>query len=510
MTFPSPKKDKDVLGRLDIVIIIVTSLIGLSLRLISFNLSTEHDADVGRFITRSELVLSGRVSYRDFSDPKPLWTHTLAAWFYLFGIKVESLFLLLIIVDAIAVLFMFLVGKDILGKKAGYLASLFYAFNPFTIFFSSTDGKMDTIPVLFALVAFWFLKKRKIDLSAIFLGIGIMFKYLAGLYLIPFLFIIRKSWNRSEMMIRYVVECAVTFALIALPFLLISPSLFIEDTFLFFITKEMQRWQHPLHPYNFLPFYIPLIFVCLAWIGIIYLAASIDNFDKGDELRLLFFFIMFTVLLNRSVFIQYFMYAIPILGLIFAQDLVIDEAKKWSISWVTISACVISFFLGIELLGNFGIKEQQFLSLLGNNSQSSRPLSLNVSIHTILSLGIIFAQDLIKCERSLITFSRWTIATKKILGFPILEFLNNSKIELLSLSFLTADWIGDLVIVTYFGIFFFTLVLFIDWIRNLKRENRLQLSRVLKISPLGKFLKKRITSDSTNKTKINRKPKDNG
>ena len=92
MTFRPPKKDKGNLARLDIGIIIVICLMGLLLRLISFNLSIYHDVDVNRYIRRSTLVLRGRISYRNFSDPKPVWTYTLAAWFFLFGIKVENLF----------------------------------------------------------------------------------------------------------------------------------------------------------------------------------------------------------------------------------------------------------------------------------------------------------------------------------------------------------------------------------------------------------------------------------
>jgi uncharacterized membrane protein len=305
------------------------------------------------------MVLNGMTSFKDFSDPKPLWTYTLAAWFYFFGISIENLLLLLITVDVLTSLFLFFVGKDVLGKKEGYLASMFYAFNPFTIIFCSAEGKMDGIPVLCALLAFWFLKKGKIDLSAILLGVGIMYKYLAGLYFIPFLFFLRKSWNRTDIL-RYVAECATTCVLISLPFLLISPSNFVVDTFLFFVTKEMSHWMHMFHPYNFVPFYVPFIFVWIAWVVIVFLAASITDFGIKDELRVLFFFVMFTVLFNRSVFTQYFTYTIPILGLLFAQDLIKVESRQLSITWRTIAACVIPFLLSLELLNVFGIRSLPF------------------------------------------------------------------------------------------------------------------------------------------------------
>ena len=354
------KRNAASLKRSAIAIIILIGTIGLLLRLISLFLVVTPDRDATFwFINRSTAVLNGQTSFTDFWDCKPVWTYALAAWFYVFGISVGNILLLLIIVDVSTILVMFFIGKDVLGIKQGYLASMFYAFNPFTIIFSSAEGKMDAIPVLCALLAFWFLKQRKIDLSAISLGVGIMFKYLAGLYFIPFLFFLKKSWNRTDI-IRYIAICAVTVVLIALPFLLIAPLRLIEDTFLFFVTKEMSQWMHELHPYNFMPFYVPFIFVWIAWIAVIFLAASINDFGIKDELRVLFFFVMFTVLFNRSVFSQYFTFTIPILGLLFAQDLIKIESEQLSFSWRTIAACLIPFLLSLELVNVYGIRSLPF------------------------------------------------------------------------------------------------------------------------------------------------------
>ena len=354
------KRNAASLKRSAIAIIILIGTIGLLLRLISLFLVVTPDRDATFwFINRSTAVLNGQTSFTDFWDCKPVWTYALAAWFYFFGISVGNILLLLLIVDVSTILVMFFIGKDVLGIKQGYLASMFYAFNPFTIIFSSAEGKMDAIPVLCALLAFWFLKQRKIDLSAISLGVGIMFKYLAGLYFIPFLFFLKKSWNRTDI-IRYIAICAVTVVLIALPFLLIAPLRLIEDTFLFFVTKEMSQWMHELHPYNFMPFYVPFIFVWIAWIAVIFLAASINDFGIKDELRVLFFFVMFTVLFNRSVFSQYFTFTIPILGLLFAQDLIKIESEQLSFSWRTIAACLIPFLLSLELVNVYGIRSLPF------------------------------------------------------------------------------------------------------------------------------------------------------
>jgi len=354
------KRNADSLERSTIAIIILIGAIGLLLRLISLFLVVTPDRDATFwFMSRSTAVLNGQNSFADFWDCKPVWTYTLAAWFYIFGISVGNILLLLIIVDVSTILIMFFVGKDVLGIKQGYLASMFYAFNPFTIIFSSGEGKMDAIPVLCALLAFWFLNQRKLNLSAISLGVGIMFKYLAGLYFIPFLFFLKKSWDRKDI-IKYIAICAVTIVLISLPFLLIAPLRFIEDTFLFFVTKEMDQWMHELHPYNFMPFYAPFIFVWIAWIVVIFLAASINDFRIKDELSVLFFFVMFTVLFNRSVFSQYFTYTIPILGLLFAYDLIKIDSKRLSFSWRTIAACLIPVLLSFEYVNVYGIRKLPF------------------------------------------------------------------------------------------------------------------------------------------------------
>jgi uncharacterized membrane protein len=354
------KRNSDSLELKTIAIIILIGAIGLVLRLISLFLVVTPDRDATFwFMNRSTAVLNGHTSLIDFWDCKPVWTYILAAWFYIFGISVGNILLLLIVVDVSTILIMFFVGKDLLGIKQGYLASMFYAFNPFTIIFSSGEGKMDAIPVLCAVAAFWFLNQKKLNLSAISLGTGIMFKYLAGLYFIPFLFFLQKSWNRKDIM-KYIAICAITIILIALPFLLIAPVRFIEDTFFFFITKEMGKWMHELHPYNFMPFYAPFIFVWIAWIVVIFLGASINDFRIKDELSVLFFFVMFTVLFNRSVFSQYFTYTIPILGLLFAYDLFKNDTERLSLTWRAITACLIPILLSFEYVNVYGIRELPF------------------------------------------------------------------------------------------------------------------------------------------------------
>ncbi len=327
-------------------LIIAIFLCAFVLRLISLLLAQTHDIDFFRFVERSSMVINGEMSYQDFGDPKPLWTYTLAAWLYLFGVKEFNASLLLIFVDLLGALVLLFIGKKIFGEKHGLMPFLLYLFLPFTILFTSAEGKMDVFPILFVLLSFLCLLKKKYLLSSIFLGIGIGYKYLAGLCLIPFLFYILKRKNFSATL-KYAFVCGLSVFFITLPFILLSPTKFIEDTLLFFITRENTGYAF-YHPYNFLPYFVPLIIILIGICLVIINGAKIKKFSYNDLIPLTFFLIMVTNLLNRVLFTQYFLYAIPFLCLILTKYVV--EGKKW----IFFIGCSTTFPLAMEYLNNFG------------------------------------------------------------------------------------------------------------------------------------------------------------
>lgn len=353
------KKDYQM-SKKELSFITAILLIALILRLGSLFFSQMHDADFYSFLDRSSMILNGGMSFHDFVDPKPLWTYTLAAWLYFSGSNEFYASSLLILIDLLLIILVFFVGRDLFGRKGGYLACAFYALNPFTIFFCSAEGKMDMIPILFSLLSFWLLINKKYGLSSISLGIGIVYKYLAGLCLIPFLFFISKSENK-KVVIKYLIGCTATSFIVALPFLMISPKEFIEDTLFFFMTRENTRYAF-YHPYNFLPFYIPLIFMVLGQILIISYIFLIKDFWDRDQFKIAFFFIIVTNLLNRVLFTQYIMYAIPFLSLYFAECFI--KKRKW-LGMTTLS---ITFLLAFELLNNFGFTISGGMNIIGDMS----------------------------------------------------------------------------------------------------------------------------------------------
>jgi 4-amino-4-deoxy-L-arabinose transferase-like glycosyltransferase len=350
---------KIFLAKKEYVFLTLILLIALSLQLASLMLSTQHDLDFYRFLNRSSLVMDGNIPFRDFSDPKPVWTYTLAAWQQIFGNTEENALIFLITIHLLTIIILFFIGKKIYGSKGGYMTALFYGLAPFTILFSSAEGKMDMIPILFVLLSFLFLINEKYIPASILMGIGIAYKYLAGLLLIPFIILIIMTKNKKTSIHFSLICCATTF-LITLPFILISSHDFINDTFLFFMTRENTGYGLG-HPYNYVPFIIPILLATMGLVFITLHMLSIKKVNVKNIITFSFFFIMIANLFNRVLFTQYLLYAIPFLSL-YMTEVVIEKKQPYRLIFLF----SIPFVLGGELLNNFGFTTVETMSIIGD------------------------------------------------------------------------------------------------------------------------------------------------
>ncbi len=154
--------------------------------------------DVKLYVRRSKSILEGKVPYRDFWDIQPpLWSYSLAAWFKLIGQDpsqngVRAFIFIFCMLD---ILIIYLLAKNLFSQREGIIAALFFAVNPLDIFSSMMFIRYDAVPLFFALLSFYFLQKWRWKLSALILGIGIMFKYITALIFVPYLIYV---WKNSE------------------------------------------------------------------------------------------------------------------------------------------------------------------------------------------------------------------------------------------------------------------------------------------------------------------------
>ncbi len=98
--------------------------------------------------------------------------------FYLFVIKFPYLFF------DLAVAYLLYGYFD--NAKNKYTALLLWLFNPLTLYSTYAMGVFDIIPVFFTVLSAYYLKKKKISLSSLSLGLGIAFK-MYPVFLLPFI-----------------------------------------------------------------------------------------------------------------------------------------------------------------------------------------------------------------------------------------------------------------------------------------------------------------------------------
>jgi len=181
---------------------IIIFLIGFLLRVlfVLFPPSSmgRYRGDVKLYVKRSSAILEGEVPYRDFWESKPpFWSYSLAIWFKIIDQDpsqngVRAFIFIFCMLD---ILIIYLIAKNLFSQREAIIAALFFAINPLDIFCSMIIIRYDAVPLFFALLSFYFLEKGRWKLSALILGVGIMFKYITALILVPYLIYL---WKNSE------------------------------------------------------------------------------------------------------------------------------------------------------------------------------------------------------------------------------------------------------------------------------------------------------------------------
>jgi len=135
--------------------------------------------------------------------------------------------------DIINIIIIYKIGLKLKDDVLGANAALFYAFNPIIILQFYHDVN-EFVTLCFTLLAIYFLISNKLTLSSISLALGIAFKLYPVFFLIPItIFIIKNSGDKKlKNIIFYYISIILTFVLVCVPFLIISPEVFIEKLFI--------------------------------------------------------------------------------------------------------------------------------------------------------------------------------------------------------------------------------------------------------------------------------------
>ncbi|MBI2135106.1 glycosyltransferase family 39 protein [Candidatus Woesearchaeota archaeon] len=196
----------------------------------------------------------------------------------LFG-KLISLFF-----SAGILLFTYIIGKEIFGRKTALLSVLLLALTP-TFFFFSKIMLSETISTFFILVAVYLLIKKKYLFSGLFFGIAFMTRFLQ---LVPFLaaIIIFLIYNKAgKKPIKDILKIIIGFIIPVAPYLGLNYTLYNNPLFPFiqqiFLTQNTGwMWIEPWWFY-FLQLFKENFLYIFAFLGIYFLFKDKMDYEKS-------------------------------------------------------------------------------------------------------------------------------------------------------------------------------------------------------------------------------------
>jgi hypothetical protein len=129
-----------------------------------------------------------------------------------------------IILSLISTYLVFLIGKRFLGSWGGLIASFFFAFIPFNIYYSRVILP-EPLAVMFILISLWYFikfvdKKNNVNLftSSLFFALALLIKPFVGFYAIPMTYLLTRKYDNKQ--IFKSVKYYLMAACVVVPFLL--------------------------------------------------------------------------------------------------------------------------------------------------------------------------------------------------------------------------------------------------------------------------------------------------
>jgi len=243
-----------------------------------------------------------------------MFLYYLPSVFFL-GIESDLSLYLVNFLNGLGIIFLiYLVTKELLGKNAARLASLAYAFFPTAIFEDLARGVNDTVPLLLALAAVYFLFRQRGYLSFACFALSVASKWVPGIFLVSALILLfnQKKFGVIAWGLGIV---AVILAVLFLPFLLWDAQAFCHDMSWEGV-RPIEVWESrmSIQCALFHRYFMPLQFgAVLAFFALRFqkIRTGMDFYREACMALLLFMF--FTKIYHGHHILWYAPYLIPLL-----------------------------------------------------------------------------------------------------------------------------------------------------------------------------------------------------
>ncbi|MDH2902283.1 MAG: hypothetical protein PXY39_15070 [archaeon] len=173
---------------------------------------------------------TGFLPYVNFYYPyPPLFLYALTIFSYL-PFPSWSSAIPLVIADALTVIPVYLIAREFVSERYSLIISTLFIIAPTALYYVDYLWLNPSLTTFFLMLSIYFLIKRHCDLSAVTLALSIGFKQTALLVVPVFLFIIWRRYG-SLQTLRYLFLAASMCFLISLPFILMSPTFYLDSVF---------------------------------------------------------------------------------------------------------------------------------------------------------------------------------------------------------------------------------------------------------------------------------------
>ncbi len=300
------------------------------------------DVDFYRFT--GTLFLRGIIPYSDFILPGShivdvdLYFNTMhpngplnyifyGFWMRLFGADVWAIKLPWLISEIVIVIMIYLIAEVIMDSNKAFLSAIFYTIMPASYYPGIFVGCDELITSAFTVGAVYCFFKQKYSLSAILLALGTSYKLFPLFGLIPVFYYF---WTKRDLkqLVSYVILFALSWFIIALPFLMLDFESFVYWNFsqanrtitipyfykqrdVAFFSPIFSIFMVPISPYTFYQLILMAIIVLPRFIPIF--THKIPEYTNQDFLRDFSVIIVMLPILSFSNNYRYFFWALPFL-----------------------------------------------------------------------------------------------------------------------------------------------------------------------------------------------------
>jgi len=189
------------------------------------------DPDIAAVAYSAQDLLQGGTIYDKAIETKPPATYVLfALLFKIFGMTMTMVQIMAVLVHAGTAFILYLIGSEALGKRAGILASIFYAIYSISSASNGLCPNFETWTILPVALGYWFLfrftqknKARFLFWAGFFAAVAIFFKQIVVIYpllAIPFLWLYHSQLSKEGKTINFPIWLGIGGGGFFLPFLL--------------------------------------------------------------------------------------------------------------------------------------------------------------------------------------------------------------------------------------------------------------------------------------------------